>query len=84
MKLLRFHATWCQPCKRFEPILSAFAEKHGIPVQHVDIEEQPDLATAYDIRSVPTTLVIKDGEVVKTINGAMPTPVLEKEMAAFI
>lgn len=84
MKLLRFHATWCGPCKKFEPVVNAFAEKRGIPILHVDIEEQADLAEAYGVMSVPTTVLLKDGVAVKTVMGAMPTPVLERELANYI
>jgi thioredoxin 1 len=84
VKLLRFHATWCGPCKRFEPVVNAFAEKHGIEIQHVDIEEEPEYAAEYDIQSVPTTVLLIDGEARHYITGAKPTPVLEKELAEFI
>ena len=84
MKFLRFYSTTCQPCKRFEPILSAFADKHGIPVHSVNVEDQADLAEAYDVRSVPTTVLLKDGEAVKTINRALPTPMLDSEFREFL
>jgi thioredoxin 1 len=84
VKLLRFHATWCGPCKRFEPVISAFAEKHGVEVEHVDIDEKPDMAAAYDIQSVPTTIAIIDGHVDVRISGAVPGPVLESRLREFL
>lgn len=85
VRLLRFHATWCNPCKRFEPIVNAFADKHGIPIEHIDVEEQPELAEKYGVASVPQTHVVDDnGDVVRVIVGALPTPLLERELAQYI
>lgn len=85
MKLLRFHATWCQPCKRFEPIVNAFAEKHGIPIESINVEENPELTEKHNVASVPQTHVVDDnGQLIHIIAGAMPTPMLEKEMAPYM
>lgn len=85
MKLVRFHATWCGPCKRFEPVINAFAEKHGIPIEHVDIEIDPDRAAAHNVLTVPTTVVLNDdGETVDVINGAVPTPVLTSRLSPYL
>lgn len=84
MKILRFYSSTCTPCKRFEPVLTAFADKHGIPVTSVNVEEQPDLAGAYDVRAVPTTVLIKGGEPVKTVSRALPGPMLEAEFMEFL
>ena len=84
MKLIRFTAAWCPSCKRFAPILEAFAEKRGVPLVTVDVEEQPDLGTAYDVRTLPTTVLVDDGQVLKTITGAMPTPMLDSQLREFI
>lgn len=84
LEILRFHAKWCGPCKRFEPVITAFAEKHGIQLTDVDIDESPWLVDVYGVQSVPTTALVNDGQVIKTINGAVPTPVLESQLAGYL
>ena len=67
--LLDFSATWCGPCARMAPIVEALAAAHPeIAVCHINVDESPALAAAYDIESIPTVLALKDGRVVgKTV-----------------
>ena len=63
--LLDFFASWCGPCKMVGPILDEIAEeREDIKVCKVDIDEQPELASRYRIMSVPTLMVLKDGNIV--------------------
>lgn len=61
--LVEFGATWCGPCKRLEPILQDLAaERPGdLRVVQVDVDEAPDLASAYGVRSVPTVIAFRAG-----------------------
>ena len=71
--LLDFFASWCGPCRMGGPILDEIAEeREDIKVCKVDIDEQPELASRYRIMSVPTIMVLKDGQVVEQSIGAKP------------
>ncbi len=67
-KLLYFSAAWCQPCKMFGPIMDEVSEEN-IPVQKVDVDAENELSQKYQIRNVPTVILVnKEGtEVAKFI-----------------
>lgn len=69
-----FWAQWCGPCKAFAPIFEEVAkEKDGlVKFVKVDVDKNSKVAALYNIRSIPTVLFIKDGQVVKTRIGTMP------------
>lgn len=68
-QFLYFSATWCGPCKTFGPIMDRVAMS-GIPVQKVDVDSQKNLVSQYQVGGVPTTILIKDGQVVNRFTGA--------------
>ena len=71
--LLDFFASWCGPCRMVGPILDEIAEeREDIKVCKVDIDEQPELASRFRIMSVPTLMVLKDGNIVDQSVGARP------------
>ena len=71
--LLDFWATWCGPCRMVGPILEEIAaERSDIKVCKVNVDEQPDLASQFRIMSIPTLLVVKNGQVVNQSVGAKP------------
>lgn len=64
--LLDFWASWCGPCKSLSPIIDDISEEHPeIKVCKVNIDQEQELSAQFDIMSVPTLLVIKNGKVVK-------------------
>ena len=69
--LVDFWATWCGPCKMLAPIIAQIAdEKEGeIKVGKVDVDEEMELAAEYQVASIPTILLFKNGEVVETSIG---------------
>lgn len=72
--LVDFWATWCEPCRTLSPILEKLAaEAQGAwTLAKVDIDRSGDLASAFGIQSVPTVVVVKDGQVVDGFLGAQP------------
>ncbi len=61
MKIIRFTASWCGPCKMYAPIFeSATRKMPNVTTQVVDVDQEPALALKYGIRSVPTTIVLDD------------------------
>lgn len=67
--LLDFWASWCGPCRMLSPIVDEVAEERtDVKVGKVNVDEQPELAQAFGIASIPTLLVIRDG---RTVNRAV-------------
>ena len=81
--LVDFWATWCAPCKTLGPVLEKLAaEYHGAFVlAKVDVDKEQELAAAFQIRSVPTIAVVKDGQVLGAIPGALPEGQLREMLA---
>ena len=72
--LVDVFATWCGPCKMMSPIIDEIAEELGdsVKVGKVDSDENPEIDERYGIMTIPTIMVIKNGEVVKTFIGVTP------------
>lgn len=71
--LLDFWASWCGPCRMIAPFIDEIAnERSDIKVAKINIDEEPELAVKYQVMSIPTLLVMKDGKVVNQAVGAMP------------
>ena len=61
--LIDFFADWCGPCKMLSPIIEQFAkENEKVKVVKINVDELPDIAVKYGVRSIPTLVVIKNGE----------------------
>ena len=71
--LLDFWATWCGPCRMVSPIVDEIAEERtDIKVGKVNIDEQPELAQQFGVMSIPTLVVLKNGEITNQAVGATP------------
>ncbi|HZL16745.1 MAG TPA: thioredoxin [Polyangia bacterium] len=77
--LVDFWATWCAPCRAIAPHVEALAKDYDgkVRVGKCDIDSNPEVATQYDIRSIPTLLVFKDGKVAGQVVGAVPRAKIE-------
>ena len=72
--LVGFWATWCGPCQMIGPVISEIAEEYAgkIKVGKVNVDEQMALAMQYQVASIPTLILFKNGEVAKRTMGAQP------------
>jgi len=71
--LLDFWASWCGPCRMLSPILDQLAEERSdIKLGKINVDEQPELAQRFDVMSIPTLIVYKDGKQVNEAVGLMP------------
>ncbi len=69
--LVDFFATWCGPCQMLAPIITEIAEENGdkIKVAKVNVDEQQELAMKYDVSSIPTLIVFKNGNIANKVVG---------------
>jgi thioredoxin 1 len=79
--IVDFWAPWCGPCRVVSPILEEInAERDDLRVVKMNVDENQQTAIKYEILSIPTMIMFKDGEVVKKVIGAMPKQRLEAEL----
>ncbi|MGD9990076.1 thioredoxin [Pseudonocardia sp.] len=84
--LVDFWATWCGPCKMVAPVLDEIAGEHSdkLTVAKLDIDVNSKTAAAYQVMSIPTMILFKDGKPVKTIVGARPKAALLSDLADYL
>ena len=77
--ILDFWAEWCQPCKIFSPLFETMAELHpDVFFGKVNTEQATELAQAFQVRSIPTVMAFKNGELVFEQPGLLPPQVFEE------
>ncbi len=73
ISLLDFYADWCGPCRMVMPIVEEIAsEREDLLVAKINVDENPELAREFEIFSIPTLVVMKNGKIVNRANGAKP------------
>ena len=84
--LVDFWAEWCGPCKMIAPVLEDIAKEHEgrIQIAKLNVDDNPDTARRFDVMSIPTLLVFKDGKQVKRLVGAKGKGQLLQDLAEFI
>lgn len=71
--LLDFFADWCGPCRMVGPVIEEIANEHPeILVGKINVDEEPALASAFSVMSIPTLVVMKNGKIVRQVAGARP------------
>lgn len=78
--LVDFWAVWCGPCKMIAPIVAELAEEYAgkVKVGKINVDEQPELAGAFGIESIPTLVLVKDGKIAQVSVGYRPKSEIEK------
>ncbi len=79
--LVDFWAPWCGPCRVVHPVLEEMdAERDDLSIVSLNVDDNQQTAAKYEVLSIPTMILFKDGEAVKRIVGAMPRPRIEAEL----
>lgn len=84
--VIDFWAEWCGPCKMIAPVLEEIARDHAgkIAIGKVNVDDNPETARRFEVLSIPTLLVFRDGQVQKRLVGAKGKGQLLQELAEFI
>ncbi|PJA98667.1 MAG: thiol reductase thioredoxin [Ignavibacteriales bacterium CG_4_9_14_3_um_filter_30_11] len=82
--LIDFWAAWCGPCRMIAPIVEELAEEYSgkVKIGKLDVDNNQQTAIKYGVRSIPTLLVFKNGEVKNTIIGAVPKSQISQKLDA--
>ena len=80
--LIDFWASWCGPCRMLSPIVDEVAEEHpDVKVGKINIDEEPGLAQQFNVMSIPTLMVFRNGEKIKESVGVVPKEQIESLIA---
>jgi len=86
LALVDFWATWCGPCKIVAPVVEELAKEYEgtVTFAKVNTDENPDLASKYGIRGIPTLMFFKDGKVLDQVVGAVPKGQLKSKIDSLL
>lgn len=80
--LIDFWASWCGPCRMLSPVVDEVADEHAdVKVGKINIDEEPELAQQFDVMSIPTLMVFRDGEKIRESVGVVPKEQIENLIA---
>lgn len=84
--LVDFWAEWCGPCKMISPVLEEIAEEHAgkISIVKVNVDDNLKVASRFEVQSIPTLILFKDGEPQMRVIGAKPKGRLLEELSEFL
>lgn len=83
MKIIKFGASWCMPCKSITPTLNKINnEFQDLEIQSIDIDDNPDMAKEFKVRSLPTLILLKNNVEIKRIVGSISENKIRTELLA--
>lgn len=84
--LVDFWAPWCGPCRMVAPVLDELSVQYNgsAKIVKVNVDENPNLAAQYNVMSIPTMIIFKDGKAVDQLVGAMPKPAIANRLERWI
>ena len=83
--LIDFFAVWCGPCSMVSPVIDQLSnEVPGVKVCKIDVDENPELAVAYQVASIPTLALVKNGELVQKVVGVRPKEEIQALMESVL
>lgn len=84
--LVDFYATWCGPCKAMHPVLQELKQRLGdqIRILKIDVDRYQNTAAQYQIQSVPTLMLFRNGQALWRQSGALPLPALLEQVKAHL
>lgn len=84
--LVDFYAEWCGPCKQIAPMISDLEQEYSgkANIIKINIENNPQLAQQFDIRSLPTLMFFKNGNVVNTFKGTLPKAKIQETLNSLV
>lgn len=84
--LVDFWAEWCMPCRALAPVIAQLAEEYKgrLKVYKLNIDTNPKTASAYQIMSIPTLIIFKNGQEIEEVVGNVPKDFLEKKINQFL
>jgi thioredoxin 1 len=89
LKMMDFYADWCGPCRTLSPIVSDLMkdysdpEKTGVIIEKIDVDKNQELASKYGIRSIPTIVFERDGEVLEKVSGIQSKETLISKIESY-